>query len=145
MQQRGRKSISSLEVITPLPTRMLEPPSDLNAEEASVWARTAATKPLDWWDAGSAPLLAQFSRAKVQSDKIAALMNASMAILSTDPEELGRYDKLQKVQNRLSSELANLATKMRLTQQSRYNAKSGDTASRRASGARPWHNDVIES
>ena len=146
MKQRGRKSTAELATVTPLPLRMIEPPADLTAEEAAVWARTTATKPGDWWDAGSLPLLAQYCRAVAQSDVVADLVNRTSQAMLEDPDELGRYKELRKIQNALSAEISSLATKMRLTQQSRYNAKNSDTAARRGgSGQRkPWHHDVIE-
>lgn len=144
MKQRGRKSAAQLATVTALPLRLLEAPSDLSAEEADVWAKVSATKPGEWWDAGSLPLLAQYCRATVQSDLVADLVRTVSDNLRTDPDELGRYKDLRKIQAALTAELTSLATKMRLTQQSRYNAKNSDTASRKATGRKPWQHDVLE-
>ena len=143
MQQRGKKSLASkLSPVTALPSRLLAPPDDLAPDEAEVWSRVVATKPADWWDAGSVPLLAQYARASVQAEQVAELVRVVLAGLRSDPDELGRYKDLRNIQAKLSAELTSLATKMRLTQQSRYNAKNSDTASRKVGGARPWQ--VIE-
>jgi hypothetical protein len=56
----------------------------------------------------------------------------------TDPDELGRYKELRKIQAALTGEITTLARSMRLTQQARYNAKNSDTANRKVSGSRPW-------
>lgn len=146
MKQRGRKSAAQLATVTALPMRMLEPPADLSPDEAAVWARVAATKPGDWWDAGSLPLLAQYSRAAVQAELVGDLVRKVGEALLTHPYELGRYKELRKMQAGLSAELSSLATKMRLTQQSRYNAKNSDTAARRGGGGvrKPWQHDVID-
>lgn len=144
MKQSGRKSSASLATVTALPLRMLAPPDDLSAEESKVWATVAATKPGDWWDAGSVPLLAQYCRATVQAEMVAGLVNSVGRAMLTDPDELGRYKELRKIQATLSGEMSALATKMRLTQQARYNAKNSDTASRKANGRKPWQHDVIE-
>ena len=138
MKQRGRKSTASLATVTALPLRMLAVPDDLTGEEAEVWSRVAATKPGDWWDAGSTPLLAQYARAVVQSETVAELVRTVLTNLVTDPDELARYKELRKIQAALSAEIASLATKMRLTQQARYNAKNSDTASRKVNGRKPW-------
>ena len=146
MKQRGRKSLESVATVTPMPLRMVQPPEDLSAEECSVWARVAATKPSEWWDAGSVPLLAQYCRAVVQSELVAGLVASTGKAMLTDPDELGRYKELRKIQAALSGEMTSLATKMRLTQQSRYNAKNSDTAARKAGGpAKPWHHDVVDA
>lgn len=142
MKQRGRQSGSALTSVTAFPIRLLEPPEDLSDQEACVWARVVATKPADWWDAGSIPLLAQYARAAAQSDVVAELVRRVSEALVSDPDELGRYKDLRKIQAALSAEMTSLATKMRLTQQSRYNHKNSDTASRKAVANKPW---VIEN
>lgn len=146
MKQRGRKSLESVATVTPMPLRMVQPPADLSDEECSVWARVAATKPSEWWDAGSVPLLAQYCRAVVQSELVAGLVTSTGKAMLTDPDELARYKELRKIQAALTGEMTSLATKMRLTQQSRYNAKNSDTASRKGGGpSKPWHHDVVDA
>ena len=144
MKQAGRKSAASLAVVQAIPISFLKPPADLSLEEAQVWASVVATKPSDWFDAGSVPMLSQYCRAVVQSELIAGLVESTGKAMMTDPDELLRYKELRKIQGSLSSEMLALARSMRLTQQSRYNAKNSDTASRKANGAKPWHHDVID-
>src|SRR5690606_37440856 len=123
-----------------MPLRMVAPPYDFSPEESVVWARVTATKPAEVWDSGSVPLLAQYCRAVVQSELVGELVRSVGTAMLTDPEELVRYKELRKIQNALSSEITSLARSMRLTQQSRYNAKNSDTASRRGGGpSKPWH------
>jgi hypothetical protein len=137
--QRGRKSAAALATVSALPLRTIEPPADLSPEEATVWARVAATKPHGWWDAGSAPLLAQYCRVAVQADLLADLVRAVSEALRTDPDELKRYTELRKLQAAASAEMSTLATKMRLTQQSHYRAdKSRDPGNGKTN--KPWHN-----
>lgn len=142
----SRRSAAALAVVTAMPTRLLAPPADLSPEEATVWARVVATKPSDWWDAGSVPILAQYARACVQSDMVAGLVRTVSQALLSDPDELGRYKELRKIQAQLSGEMGTLARAMRLTQQARYRADKADTTSRKASGNRPWQtHDVIDA
>ena len=144
MKQAGRKSAASLSVVQAQPISFLQPPSDLTVEEATVWARVVATKPGDWFDAGSVPMLAQYCRAVVQSELVSGLVESTGKAMLTDPDELNRYKELRKIQSGLSSEILALGRSMRLTQQSRYHAKNSDTASRKANGSKPWHHDVID-
>lgn len=144
MKQRGRKSAAQLATVTALPLRMLEPPADLSPDEAAVWARVAATKPGDWWDAGSMPLLAQYARATVQAELVAKLVRTVGQNMITDPDELGRYKELRKLQAVLSGEMNTLARSMRLTQQARYRADAAATADRKVNGRKPWQHDVID-
>ena len=110
-----------------------------------MWARTVATKPGDWWDAGSVPMLSAYCRASAIAPLVAQQIKAVIPFISTD-EGLLRFKELRKIQVALSGEISALATKMRLTQQARYNAKNSDTAARRGGGdtRKPWHHDVIE-
>lgn len=146
MKQRGRKSEASLATVTAIPLRTNPAPADLSAEEAEVWARTVATKPGDWWDAATVPLLAQYCRASAQAELVGDLVRRTAEAMLSDPDELPRYKELRKIQAALSGEMTSLATKMRLTQQSRYRAdKAGTTARRGGTGNKPWHHDVIEA
>lgn len=145
MKQRGRKSSAQLATVTALPLRMLDPPADLSPKEASVWARVAATKPGDWWDAGSMPLLAQYARATVQAELVAELVRTVGQNMVADPDELGRYKELRKLQAALSGEMNTLARAMRLTQQARYRADAAATADRKVNGRKPWQHDVIDA
>ena len=145
MTQRGRKSSAEMATVTAMPLRLVKPPEDLTPEESEVWAKVTATKPSEWWDAGSVPLLSQYCRAVVQSELVGDLVRSTGQAMLTDPDELDRYKELRKIQAALASEMTSLARSMRLTQQSRYNAKNSDTAARKAGGpAKPWHHDVIE-
>lgn len=91
-------------------------------------------------------MLAQYARATVQSELVADLVRKVSLALVTDPDELGRYKELRKIQAQLSGEMSTLARSMRLTQQARYRADKADTTSRKASGKRPWHtHDVIDA
>src|SRR5690625_7625322 len=102
-----------------MPLRLVKPPEDLTPEESAVWAKVTATKPAEWWDAGSAPLLAQYCRAVVQSELVGDLVRSTGKAMLTDPDELDRYKELRKIQAALASEMTSLARSMRLTQQSR--------------------------
>ena len=145
MTQRGRKSTAALATVTAMPVRFLAAPADLSPDEAEVWGRVVATKPGDWWDAGSVPLLAQYARAVVQSETVAELVRRVSLALMTDPDELARYKELRKIQAALSGEISGLARAMRLTQQARYRADKAEPHSRKATGNKPWQtHDVIE-
>jgi hypothetical protein len=146
VKQAGRKSAAELATVTALPVRLLQPPADLSVEEAQVWGRVAATKPGDWWDAGSIPLLAQYCRATVQAELLADLVRQTASAMLSDPSQLGTYKDLRKLQAALSAEMSSLARAMRLTQQSRYRADKADTEGRKANGRKPWQtHDVLDA
>lgn len=138
MKQAGRKSGANLATVTALPVRLLAAPEDLSAEQADVWAQVVATKPADWWDAGSVPILAAYCRAVVESRKVSALVESMTADMLLLDDGLLRYKELRKIQGALSGEVNTLARAMRLTQQARYAKDAAAVANRKASGARPW-------
>ena len=135
----GRKSTAALATVTALPVRLLEAPADLSAEQAEVWASVVVTKPGDWFDAGSIPLLAAYCRAVVESRKVAALVESMTPAMLLLDDGLARYKELRKIQAALSGEVNTLARAMRLTQQAKYRADAAAVADKKASGARPWH------
>jgi hypothetical protein len=135
----GRTSTAALASVTALPVRLLEAPQDLTAEQADVWASVVVTKPADWFDAGSVPILAAYCRAVVESRKVAALVESMTSAMLLLDDGLKRYKDLRRLQAELSGEVNTLARAMRLTQQSKYRADAAAVADGRAKGARPWH------
>ena len=135
MGQRGRKSSASLSVVRPLENGLPQAPESYSDDAAALWSQMIASKPADWWDAGTYPLLDSYIRTCIEHQKISALVDGMHPISSDD--EIEAYEKLHKIQDRLASQMARMATKMRLSQQSKYGARSAETGSR-GGGKRPW-------
>jgi hypothetical protein len=91
------------------------------------------SKPADWFGPDSVPILTEYVRAAAVCDRLAGSIER---VLDEDSDaDLG---DLLAWRDRESRRLANLATKLRLTQQSRYTPQSAATADKKAKGARPW-------
>jgi len=87
--------------------------------------------PADWFGAETYPLLVQYCRHVVSSDRVAQLIAAAEA---GDQFDVREYDQLLKMQEREGRAMSALATRMRLTQQTTY-----DKSKRKPSAAkRPW-------
>lgn len=138
METRGRKSVAELAVVPMVPGRRPDPPPDLNEAESVYWRETVATKPAEWWKADTQILLKAYCRASVQHDVISELIGAMKPRTIKTDKGWPKYERMRKLQASTSAELAQLATKMRLTPQSRYTAQSAATADAKASRARPW-------
>jgi hypothetical protein len=139
MKQRGRKSAAELSIIGAggiAVARRLDPPSQLSDEMADIWRGIVNGKPGDWFDAGSAPVLAQYCR------HVIAARRASQLILEEEAADgfgVDHWNALLRVQERQSALLASLATKLRLTPQSRYGPRGAATAAlNEATGPAPW-------
>jgi hypothetical protein len=129
----SRQSQNAL-TVTPasLPSR-LEPPAELDETEATFWRAVVATKPVEWFEADSAPLLAEYCRAKIMCDVLAG--QVAEALKTGEPDVIR---KVLDMRDKESRRLLSLGTRLRLTQQSRYTPKAGSTANRKVSAAKPW-------
>lgn len=133
-----RKSSASLSVVTPEFGRP-EPSPDLTAEESEVWRSVVATKPADWFTRDMHPLLVAYCQGVVVARRVAYEVNDFNPDWLKEDEGLKRYDRLTKMQERQARLVANLATRMRLTQQSKYGARGAESKARAgAVAAKPW-------
>ena len=134
MLQRGRKSAESLSLVRVGVGERPEPPARLSAPERDIWREITAGKPADWFGADNLPLLEHYCAAILASRQIAERLRA------TSTECLDDYERLISLATKVGGQLATLATKMRLTQQSRYNEKTASTAANRGAAAarKPW-------
>jgi hypothetical protein len=136
MNQRGRKGSNVVPLpgceASAAPGHLPEPPADLTKAEREVWRTVVATKPAEWFSADIHPLLADYCTACVQQAAARKVLNScKKAGVLEKAAAVKAFDLLAKLK-------LSLATKMRLTQQSRYTPQASATAARRAAGARPW-------
>ena len=129
----SRKSTASLSVVSIGVPARLAPPDDLTPEQVSRWVAVVDSKPADWFGPDSAPLLKEYVRAEAMCDLLAVQIEAAVA-----GGEPGEVKALLDMRDKESKRLTSIATKLRLTQQSRYTPQAAATADKRASGARPW-------
>lgn len=136
----GRKSTASLTVLkTPKLDKRLEAPSTLTARQKEVWVSVVNTKPADWFTDETAPLLTAFVKAveahELLSDRIESFDMSDLC----DMDGVKMLDRLQAMQERQARLFQSLATKMRLTQQSRWQPSTASTKNDKSGGsARPW-------
>jgi len=138
MDQRGRKSVEASSVVA-CKAKMgpIEPPETLSEAEGEVWKSVIATKPRDWFSDDNLPLLADYCRHIIRQNKISDMIN-SHSVYASDPDSLKVYDKLIRLSDVESKAIMQLATKMRLTQQSRYDPKTANTADKKVAKRSPW-------
>lgn len=129
----SRPSASSLAVVAPATKARMAPPANITPEESVVWRDVVDSKPVDWFGADSAPLLAEYCRATVACDRLSAMVEAAFA--GGDPAVLKDVVKLRDIESR---RLTTIGTKLRLTQQSRYTPTAASTATKKAGNERPW-------
>ena len=130
----SRKSTASLSVVAIGAPVRLAAPSDLTADQAARWLAVVQSKPVDWFGPDSAPLLKEYVRAEAMCDLLALQIEAEIA-----GGEPGNLKVLLDMRDKESKRLTSVATKLRLTQQSRYTPQAASTADKKAGSARPWH------
>ena len=138
--QRGRKSAAALAIVPAFARdQRPEPPAELTAEQAQTWQDIVASMPSDWFRAGTHVLLSQFCRHVATSRILADQINAFQLEWLELKDGMRRYDRLLAMHDRESKAMSSLATKLRLTQQSRYTPQAAATAVRDSRlGLQPW-------
>jgi hypothetical protein len=93
--------------------------------------------PADWFLRESHPLLANLCQLIVESRRVAGELAALRRESLKDASTLTHFDQLVRLELKLSSGIASLATKLRLTNQSRYGKRTAYRKEQR-SRAKPW-------
>jgi hypothetical protein len=120
-QKRGRKSAASLSVVAwPLQDNRPEPPDELTSEQAAEWHAVVARMPNDWFPRESHALLVAFCRHVTRGRLVAGIIAEIGPDDLRTEKGLARYDKLSRIAEREGRAISILATKMRLSHQSRW-------------------------
>jgi hypothetical protein len=129
----ARKSAAALSVTMMGVQPRLKPPEMLSDEEKALWNAVTATKPPEWFRADSAPLLAEYCRAKVMCDVLD--LQVKEAMKTGEPKVIKDFLDMRDKESR---RLTVLGTKMRLTQQARYVPDKAAVHDRKAAEHKPW-------
>ena len=139
VQKRGRKSAASLSVFPVTMGQRPAPPGCLTDEESKDWMIIVNRLPPDWFPEESWPLLIAYCRHIAASNRIYEQMSKTGDLADTDNLKL--FDRLAKMHERETRTQAVLATKLRLTQQSRMQAKTAASQAAGGSLRKPWEFD----
>lgn len=117
-----------------------EPLADLTDEEAAIWRETVASEPAEFFNtAALRAMLKDYCRHRAAGDKISEVLNIFKADWLKNGDGAKRYSDLLKMRDLETRAAAGMATKLRLTNQSRYTPQAAATASRHAAkGLKPW-------
>lgn len=139
MGQRGRTSGAALSVVagTAIDGRP-RAPSDMTEFQQDVWDRIVGSEAGDFFrTSASQQLLKEYCRHVESAHRV-----SSMVALYEKPGaavNIGEYEQLLRMRDRETKALADKATKLRLTNQSRYTPQAAGTAAKKATTERkPW-------
>jgi len=133
MGVRGRRSKDDFDRADEKPASpRIKPPDYLTKEQCDLWREVVASKPPDWFRNDSAPVLETYVRAVSHYRLISKRLDNA----PKDPDVLSKLISCVSQQARL---VAQLAQKMRLTQQSRYTPATAGRRDRDMPASQPWN------
>lgn len=139
MQQRGRKSAEKLSVVAGTIDGRPKPPSELTDEQQEIWNRVVASEAADFFR--TAAVQQGLARYCVHMAEV-AWIDGQIADAKKPRSDctLEDVDRLMKMRARETGAAVQLATKLRLTNQSRYRAdKVHPTPATDGSEEKLWH------
>jgi len=139
MAERGRRSAASLSVVVGSIDGRPQAPDDLTREQRAIWERTVANEAADVFKtAALQQMLKEYCRHVATAAKLAGLIETVERLENISGEEMADYDRLLKMRDRETKAAADKATKLRLTNQSRYTPQAAATAAKKGSERKPW-------
>lgn len=138
MGQRGRSSSAALSVVagTDIDGRP-KAPSDLTEFQQEVWERTVANEAADVFrTAALQQLLKEYCRHVETADRLSKQVDLATADGSN--HSLQDVDVMLRMRDRETKALGDKATKLRLTNQSRYTPGAAATAAKKGVEKKPW-------
>lgn len=123
------------------------PPTNLTEDECKVWDAVVATKPIEWFTADNAILLETYCSATVRQRWLEERTHESQKYHDSfdDHEYESKAEARKELKDFLKwgkenyHVLANVATKLRLTPQARYETKVAANAANKVGGElKPW-------
>ena len=133
----AKKSAASLTVVAVKPKdARLAPPRTLTEKQKELWLEIVASKPADWFTVDVQSLLVAYVKAITSYDSLSARVDAME--LAPGQVDIKDEDKLYAMLERQVRLIQSFATKMRLTNQSRYQNSTAAVKSGKAGPTRPW-------
>lgn len=143
--KRGRKSAGDLQaakVIEGAFGRRPDPPDDLTERQAALWREVVASEPAEFIStAALRGLLADYCRHREAVESISGIIDSFKPEWLKNAEGAKRYGDLLKMRALETTAAARMATKLRLTNQSRYTPQhAAAVVKNTARAAKPWEN-----
>ena len=107
----------------------LAPPKEIPEQQVKIWQDTVRAEPPDFFCTGALrALLLDYCRHKAVGDEMSGQIDDFDPAWLAEPKGMRRYEWLLKMRERETRAAANIATKLRLTNQSRYNPRTAKSA-----------------
>jgi len=143
VEKRGRKSLEELStpvIVSGNFGRRPEPPGELTDKQIEIWRLVVSSEPQDYFNTEALRgMLADYCRHRESANMVSVVIESFKGEWLKSKEGSIRYKTLLQMREIETRAAAGLATKLRLTNQSRYTPQAAATASRNAAvGRMPW-------
>jgi hypothetical protein len=119
-----------------------EPPESLSLRQAETWRAVVSAQPVGWVTTSSYPVLIAYCEAVDGARRVEQILRAFTPKNPSSPNNVFRLSELLDMQRKQNGLVTTIATKLRLTPQSRYTPKAAATAqSKTGAGRKPWEVD----
>lgn len=140
MKSRGKTSLAASSVVTGSFGKRPEPPDGLTERQVEIWRAIVASEDPNFFNTEALRrLLVDYCRHSESAEKLSDIIETVQTYSLMDNKSLARYNLLVRTRDVETRASTMFATKLRLTNQSRYTPHGAEGAARRAlKGARPW-------
>ena len=138
MAKRGRKTSAEL-LVVPVEFERPRPPKPLNARQREIWERTIIDEADGHFKTRALQdMLADYCRHREIAESLGAQINEFKPEWVKSSEGARKLASLLKMRDLESRAAADKATKLRMTNQSRYTPQAAATAASDAESDKPW-------
>jgi hypothetical protein len=139
MRRAGRISAAEAAIVAPdFGGKRPDPPPELTERQQAIWRETVAAEPVGFFTNGAVlGMLADYCAHRDVAEKLTQMIDAFEDDWLKDREGLNRYHTLLKMRELETRGAAHLATKLRLTNQSRFRPEKPERMPGKG-GPRPW-------
>jgi hypothetical protein len=117
-----------------------EPPADLSEAQAEIWRAVIASEPPGYFDgAGARGMLADYCQRRDTAATLGRVINDFRPEWLRSEEGSKRYRRLAKMRDLEMRAVSSLATKLKLTNQTRWSSRTAATKARNFTATpKPW-------
>jgi len=139
MGKRGRKSGAELQIVPVEFGKRPPAPKALNERQAEIWDRTVVDETDGHFKTRALQdMLADYCRHREMSEALGETINGFKPEWVKSSEGATKLASLLRMRDAESRAAADKATKLRMTNQSRYTPQAAATAAKDADGPKPW-------
>lgn len=126
-------------VVLPVSGAKVEPPIEMSEAEATIWRAVISSEPREFFRVDAQlGMLAAYCRHRAAADKIGRVVGEFEDEWLKSSDGVARYSKLLAMHDKEVRAGTSLATKLRLTNQSRYDEHSAAMVTNRHAPQKPW-------